>query len=77
MTKAIQAIFVLAITVALSGCLITTRPGHAHRSSKRGCHPSHYWNGHRCVHKSNKNKKKKKHKHDHRKGKKHNHDHRD
>lgn len=78
MTKAIQAIFVLAITVAFSGCLITTRPnrGHSHHKSKRGCHPSQYWNGNRCVHKSKRNKHKKPKKHDHRKHKKDKHDHR-
>ena len=78
MTKAIQVMFVLAISVALSGCLITTRPhrGHSKHKSKRACHPSQYWNGHRCVHKGKKHKKHKKDKHDHRKHKKNKHDHR-
>ena len=67
MKKAIYSIFVLAITVALSGCLITTRGHSKHKS--RSCHPSEYWDGHKCKHK----KHKKKDKHDHRKKDKHDH----
>jgi hypothetical protein len=77
MKKAIQSLFILAITVALSGCLITTRPnrGHGHNKAKRSCHPSQKWNGHRCVHKGKAkgHKKNKKNKHDHRKKNKHDH----
>ena len=81
MKKAIYSIFVLAITVALSGCLITTRPHRGHSKHKsRSCHPSEYWDGHKCKHKKHRNKKKhdhrkdkKKKKHDHRKKDKHDH----
>jgi hypothetical protein len=78
MSKATLAIFVLAISVALSGCLITTSPRHGHKRHKasKRCHPSEYWDGHRCRHKGKakghkKGKKHKKHndhrkKHDHR-----------
>ncbi len=64
MKKAIQGLIVLAIGVALSGCLIHTKPKrvHSHHKSKRSCHPSEYWNGSRCVHKGKAKGHKKKHK---------------
>jgi hypothetical protein len=69
MSKAISAIFVLAISVALSGCLITTRPrhGHSRHGVSRQCHPSEYWDGHQCRHKGKAKGHKKPKKHtDHR-----------
>ena len=66
------------LSLSVSGCIITTRPGHKRRAVK-SCHPSEYWDGHRCRHKGKKkghkkHKKAKKNKHDHR-GHEHEHEH--
>jgi len=46
-----------------SACLVRTHsPGKSGHSAKKSksCHPSHYWDGHKCQHKG-KGKKKDKH----------------
>ncbi|HLU66832.1 MAG TPA: hypothetical protein VKZ63_11175 [Kofleriaceae bacterium] len=57
MRRVPAALVALLFTLSLSGCIVHTRDGHGHRGrsrskvTKRGCHPSQYWDGHRCRHK--------------------------
>jgi hypothetical protein len=46
-------------SLLLGGCLVHTRDHHHHgrhghakkHKHKKGCHPSQYWDGHKCRHK--------------------------
>jgi hypothetical protein len=57
----------------LSGCLVVgpNKGKRRHGVHSNNCHPSEYWDGHKCKHKKHrKNKHKaKKHKHKHKKNK--------
>lgn len=51
MKRLTTAVLALALVLPLGGCIIHT--DSSPRSAKRGsrCHPSQYWDGHRCRHK--------------------------
>jgi len=53
MTRIIPLVVALGFALTSSACLVTSRPHHNHHSAKssRGCHPSQYWDGHKCRHK--------------------------
>ena len=75
-SKKLLPLALLALVFLVGSCIVVG-PRNKRRRARRGCHPSHYWNGHRCVHKG-KAKGHRKHKgKDHRKHKKHKRDHRD
>ena len=40
------------LALSLGGCVVRTHPHrHSHAVKTRGCHPSQYWDGHKCRHK--------------------------
>jgi len=41
------------LAATLAGCIVATGPGHSRHAVRHGhrCHPSHYWDGHKCKHK--------------------------
>ena len=57
MRRTLSILVIFLFAVALSGCFVTSRPGHGHRHSharhgkRGGCHPSQYWDGRQCRHK--------------------------
>jgi hypothetical protein len=53
MTRSLAGLLLSVFTtVTLSGCLVHTRD-HKHRNARHShsCHPSQYWDGHKCKHK--------------------------
>jgi len=63
-------VIIIGCSFLLSGCLVVGPRGkrrqgvHSHK-----CHPSEYWDGHKCKHKKHRNKDKKSKKHKKGKGK--------
>ena len=58
MKRSLLFTIVLALGLAQTACLVRTRHHHRPAHKQARCHPSHYWDGHHCRHKSNKHKHK-------------------
>lgn len=55
MQKLLPLVTAVALALTSSACIVTSRGHHHHgrgsHASRAKCHPSQYWDGHKCRHK--------------------------